>query len=191
VFGAAASTARVEGGSDNGAFAVAGLPGIGTQQDQIEYNSTTWHTDLDTYERIVPEDVMHNAVLTASVMLGLANRDEMLPRFAPSEMPAVPPARGGFGAGAAGLAAEPHIFVTAKAKALSAKGLAAVGARAGAPAAKPVIATQPSHGKVVVNANGSFVYTPSANFTGTDSFTYTVSENGQTSEPATVTIVVK
>jgi hypothetical protein len=93
VFGAASSTARVEGGSDNGAFAVAGLPGIGTQQDNIEYNSTTWHTDLDTYERIVPEDVMHNAVLTASVMLGLANRDEMLPRFAPSEMPAIPAPR--------------------------------------------------------------------------------------------------
>ena len=48
------ATARVEGGSDNGAFAVAGLPGIGTQQDNIEYNSTTWHTNLDTYERIVP-----------------------------------------------------------------------------------------------------------------------------------------
>ena len=93
VFGAAASTARVEGGSDNGAFAVAGLPGIGTQQDGIEYNSTTWHTDLDTYERIVPEDVMHNAVLTAAVVLGIANRDEMLPRFAKGEMPAVPAPR--------------------------------------------------------------------------------------------------
>jgi len=93
VFGASASTARVEGGSDNGAFAVAGLPGIGAQQDPIEYNSTTWHTDLDTYERIVPEDVMHNAVLTASVMLGLANRDAMLPRFAPDSMPAIPAPR--------------------------------------------------------------------------------------------------
>ena len=93
VFGASASTARVEGGSDNGAFAVAGLPGIGTQQDPIEYNSTTWHTNLDTYERIVPEDVMHNAVLTAAVVLGLANRDQMLPRFAPNEMPAIPAPR--------------------------------------------------------------------------------------------------
>ena len=82
IYGALPSTARVEGGSDNGAFAVAGLPGIGTQQDNIEYNSTTWHTNLDTYERIVPEDVMHNAVITASVMLHLANRDQMLPRFA-------------------------------------------------------------------------------------------------------------
>src|SRR3954468_8434110 len=38
VYGATASTARVEGGSDNGAFAVAGLPGIGADQDPIEYN---------------------------------------------------------------------------------------------------------------------------------------------------------
>lgn len=93
VFGASASTARVEGRSDNGAFAMAGLPGIGTQQDGIEYTSTTWHTDLDTYERIVSEDVMHNAVLTAAVILGIANRDEMLPRFAKGEMPKVPAGR--------------------------------------------------------------------------------------------------
>ena len=93
IYGANPTTARVEGGSDNGAFAVAGLPGIGTQQDQIEYNSTTWHTNLDTYERIVPDDVMRNAVITASLMIHLANRDQMLPRFTPVEMPAVPPAR--------------------------------------------------------------------------------------------------
>jgi len=95
IYGAVPTTARVEGGSDNGAFAVAGLPGIGTQQDNIEYNSTTWHTNLDTYERIVPEDVMHNAVITASLMIHLANRDQMLPRFGPGEMPAVPAGRRG------------------------------------------------------------------------------------------------
>lgn len=39
IYGAAASTARGEGSSDNGAFAVAGLPGIGTQHDNIEYKS--------------------------------------------------------------------------------------------------------------------------------------------------------
>jgi hypothetical protein len=95
IYGAVPTTARVEGGSDNGAFAVAGLPGIGTQQDNIEYNSTTWHTNLDTYERIVPEDVMHNAVITASLMIHLANRDQMLPRFAPGQMPAIPAGRRG------------------------------------------------------------------------------------------------
>ena len=95
IYGAVPTTARVEGGSDNGAFAVAGLPGIGTQQDNIEYNSTTWHTNLDTYERIVPEDVTHNAVITASLMIHLANRDQMLPRFAPDKMPPIPAGRRG------------------------------------------------------------------------------------------------
>ena len=95
IYGALPTTERVEGGSVNGAFAVAGLPGIGTQQDNIEYNSTTWHTNLDTYERIVPEDVMHNAVITASLMIHLANRDQLLPRFSPDQMPAVPAGRRG------------------------------------------------------------------------------------------------
>jgi len=95
IYGAVPTTARVEGGSDNGAFAVAGLPGIGTQQDNIEYNSTTWHTNRDTYERIVPEDVMHNAVITASLMIHLANRDQLLPRFAPDKMPPIPAGRRG------------------------------------------------------------------------------------------------
>src|SRR5205085_685922 len=102
VYGANPSSARVEGGSDNGAFAVAGLPGIGAQQDPIEYNSTTWHTNLDTYERIVPDDVMKNAALTASVVYHLAMRDQMLPRFSKETMPVVPPPRGCGGAGGAG-----------------------------------------------------------------------------------------
>ena len=45
------------GGSDHTSFNNAGLPGIGVNQDPIEYFTTTWHTNLDTYERIVPEDV--------------------------------------------------------------------------------------------------------------------------------------
>jgi carboxypeptidase Q len=199
IYGASPSTARVEGGSDNGAFAVAGLPGIGTQQDNIEYNSTTWHTNLDTYERIVPEDVMHNAVITASVMLHLANRDQMLPRFAPGAMPEVPAGRGGGGgrgAGSAGPTAAAHIFTTAKARVLTVKAPGLIdaggrGARAGGAAMTASVVAQPAHGKVVVNADGGFVYTPSAGFVGTDSFTYTVSGGGATSEPGKVTIVVK
>jgi hypothetical protein len=199
VYGATPSTARVEGGSDNGAFAVAGLPGIGAQQDPIEYNSTTWHTNLDTYERIVPEDVMHNAVVTASVMWGLANRDEMLPRFSPTEMPAVPQGRGGGGggrgAGNNGPTALPHVYALAKGKPLSvrAPGLIEVAGRGGASAAAltAAIATTPAHGKLAVNPDGSFTYTPNASFTGTDSFTYTVTSGGATSEPATVSMVIK
>jgi len=53
------------------------------------------------------------------------------------------------------------------------------------------MAAQASHGKVVVDADGGFVYTPAAGFTGTDSFTYTLSVAGAKSEPGKVTIVVK
>ncbi|BAP58128.1 VCBS repeat-containing protein [Thioploca ingrica] len=51
--------------------------------------------------------------------------------------------------------------------------------------------TQPSHGTVTQNPDGSFTYTPAANFSGTDSFTYTMSDDGGTStSTATVTITV-
>lgn len=199
VFGANPSSARVEGGSDNGAFAVAGLPGIGAQQDPIEYNSTTWHTNLDTYERIVPDDVMKNAVITASVVLGLANREAMLPRFPAGEMPAIPPARGG-GAGGRGNAAplpESRVFVVDKGKALT---LAAPGllppappqtdAATPAPARSVALDTAPAHGKATVKPDGSFVYTPDKGFAGTDTFTFHVA-TGTTTLPGTATLVVR
>ena len=36
--------------------------------------------------------------------------------------------------------------------------------------------TQPTHGTVVLNPNGTFTYTPTNDFSGTDTFTYTVSD---------------
>src|SRR5207237_1791185 len=36
--------------------------------------------------------------------------------------------------------------------------------------------TDPSHGSVTVNADGTFTYTPAANYHGADSFTYTVTD---------------
>ena len=50
--------------------------------------------------------------------------------------------------------------------------------------------TQPSHGTVTVNPDGRFVYTPGTDFTGTDTFTYTITDqNGKTST-TTVTVLV-
>lgn len=88
VAGVNANTSRVVAGTDSTSFNNAGLPGIGMQQDPIEYNSMTHHTNLDTYERIIPEDVQRDAAIIAAGVLHLANRDEMLPRFAKDKMPA-------------------------------------------------------------------------------------------------------
>jgi len=53
-----------------------------------------------------------------------------------------------------------------------------------------VLVTGPSHGSLTLNANGSFSYTPAADFAGSDSFTYKASDGTAQSNPATVTITV-
>ncbi len=87
------SNSRSLGGSDNGSFNQAGLPGIGVRQDPIEYSNVTWHTNLDTYERIVEDDVKKSAIIIAAAVYHLAMRDQTLPRFAPDSMPSLPPRR--------------------------------------------------------------------------------------------------
>lgn len=97
IYGAAVSTSRATGGTDHTSFNAAGLPGIGATQDPIEYGSHTWHTNLDTWERIVEDDVKKSAIAVASAVYHIAMRDQMLPRFAPDQMPA--PAGAGRGGG--------------------------------------------------------------------------------------------
>ncbi|HEX4900364.1 MAG TPA: M20/M25/M40 family metallo-hydrolase, partial [Pyrinomonadaceae bacterium] len=90
VAGAIATRNRRVGGTDSTSFNNAGLPGIGLTQDTIEYGTHTWHTNLDTYERILEDDVKQDAVVVAFALYKLAMRDELLPRFSREAMP--PPA---------------------------------------------------------------------------------------------------
>jgi len=91
VAGAIASRGRNLGGSDNTSFNQAGLPGIGMGQDTIEYGTHTWHTNLDTYERILEDDVKKDAVTIAWSIYQLAMRDELLPRFTKDTIAPLPP----------------------------------------------------------------------------------------------------
>jgi VCBS repeat-containing protein len=50
--------------------------------------------------------------------------------------------------------------------------------------------TQGANGFVVINPDGTVAYTPSANFNGTDSFTYTISDGQGGTSTATVTVTV-
>ncbi len=53
-----------------------------------------------------------------------------------------------------------------------------------------VLASQPAHGTLTLNANGSFSYTPEAGYSGSDSFTYRADDYADQTEPVTVTITV-
>ncbi len=48
----------------------------------------------------------------------------------------------------------------------------------------------PQHGTVTLNSDGSFTYTPAADFSGTDSFTYQANDGQSSSSVAAVTITV-
>ncbi len=53
-----------------------------------------------------------------------------------------------------------------------------------------VLVTEPVHGTLALNADGSFLYTPVPNFNGLDSFTYRAYDGASDSPVATVTITV-
>jgi hypothetical protein len=91
LLGANTTRSRQPNSTDSFSFAAAGLPGINTLQDPIQYRTYTWHTNLDTYERVVEDDVKKSAIALAAVAYHLAMRDDVLPRFAPADMPAPPP----------------------------------------------------------------------------------------------------
>jgi carboxypeptidase Q len=90
VVGAVTTRSRRLGGSDHTSFNQAGLPGIGMGQDPIEYGTHTWHTNLDTYERILEDDVKKDAMVIAWAVYQLAMRDDLLPRLSKADMPPKP-----------------------------------------------------------------------------------------------------
>jgi hypothetical protein len=81
------------GGTDHQAFDAVGLPGFQFIQDAIEYGTRTHHSNMDTYERLIADDLKKNAVIVASFVYHAANRAELLPREAVPPPPS-PPAAG-------------------------------------------------------------------------------------------------
>ena len=73
-------TIRDTGGTDHLGFDAIGIPGFQFIQDPIEYWSRTHHTNMDTYERLVIDDLKQMAVIVASFVYNTAQRDEKLPR---------------------------------------------------------------------------------------------------------------
>lgn len=80
--GAGTITIRNTGGTDHLSFDEIGIPGFQFIQDPLEYGSRSHHTNMDSYDRVIPNDLMQASVIMASFVYHAAMRDEMLPRKA-------------------------------------------------------------------------------------------------------------
>ncbi len=62
------------GGSDYASFVAVGAPAFSLSSLSWSYGNYTWHTNLDTYDKIVFDDVRANAILTA-ILTYMASED--------------------------------------------------------------------------------------------------------------------
>jgi carboxypeptidase Q len=62
------------GGSDNASFVAVGAPGFSLGSLNWSYGTYTWHTNRDTYDKVVFDDVKNNAIL-AAILVYMASED--------------------------------------------------------------------------------------------------------------------
>ena len=85
--GANTVTINNTGGTDHQSFDRVGLPGFQFIQDPIEYDTRTHHTNMDTYDHLIADDLKQIATIVAGFVYNAAMRDEKLPR---KDMPQPP-----------------------------------------------------------------------------------------------------
>ncbi len=78
--GAKTVTINNTGGTDHQSFDAVGIPGFQFIQDEMDYSTRTHHTNMDTYDHLVPADLMEAATIIASFVYNTAQRDDKIPR---------------------------------------------------------------------------------------------------------------
>ena len=68
------------GSTDHVSFDAVGIPAFQFIQDPLEYMTRTHHSNMDTYDHLIIEDLQQAAVIVAAFVYNTAMRDEMLPR---------------------------------------------------------------------------------------------------------------
>ena len=71
---------RYSNDSDNVAFDQIGIPAFQFVQDYMEYNTRTYHSNMDTFPYLSAEDLRQAAVVEASLVYAAAEADQQLPR---------------------------------------------------------------------------------------------------------------
>ena len=78
--GAKTITISNTGGTDHLSFDAVGLPGFQFIQDEIEYSTRTHHTNMDSYDHLIADDLKQISTIVAAFVYNAAMRDEKLPR---------------------------------------------------------------------------------------------------------------
>ena len=68
------------GGTDHQAFDAIGIPGFQFIQDVLEYDTRTHHTNMDTYDHLVPADLKQAATVIASFVYNTSQLEQKIPR---------------------------------------------------------------------------------------------------------------
>lgn len=68
------------GGSDNASFTAAGVPGISLSSLNWGYFGYTWHTNRDTYDKIMFSEVRNNVIVAATMVYMACEEPEMVSR---------------------------------------------------------------------------------------------------------------
>jgi Zn-dependent M28 family amino/carboxypeptidase len=68
------------GGSDYASFVCAGAPAFSLSSLSWEYGTYTWHTNRDTFDKVVLDELKNNAILTAMLAYLASEDDERVPR---------------------------------------------------------------------------------------------------------------
>jgi hypothetical protein len=79
------------GGSDHMSFLCAGAPAFRLQSHYPDYRQYTWHTNRDTYDKVILDDLKNNATL-AAMLAYLASED---PERVPRDRRVLPPGPNG------------------------------------------------------------------------------------------------
>lgn len=78
--GASTLTIRNTGSTDHVPFDAVGLPGFQFIQDPMDYFARTHHSNQDTYDRLVEDDLKQAATIVASFVYNTAQREQLMPR---------------------------------------------------------------------------------------------------------------
>ncbi len=73
-------TLRNTGSTDHLSFDAVGIPGFQFIQDPLDYETRTHHSNFDTYDHLLPDDLKQAATIIATFVYNTAMMPEMMPR---------------------------------------------------------------------------------------------------------------